>query len=169
MLHEEIQVFSRGPGWLFVHWRQVYLLDWRCNLTRQNLDASLEGSRALARAYPEGFVTINILHPPLSMPPNELRSYAQKKMAESPTNLVAHATALTESGFWSSAFRAALAGMFLVEKTPFPRRVFGRIDEAVGWVGDALTADQSWRRAAERVATQVMASCEQELANASGS
>lgn len=144
MLGEDIRVLARGEGWLFAAWNQAYILDWNTEISIENLDASVAGARTLLETFPEGLATINIIHRRMPLPPIELREYAKKKMAESPPGVRCHATALTERGLWASAMRAALAAMYMVERTKFPRKVFAEVFEAVEWSGEVLGRDREW-------------------------
>lgn len=156
MLGDDIRVLARGQGWLFAAWNQAYILDWKAPISIENLDASVAGARTVLESFPE-LATINIIHKRMSLPPTDLREYAKKKMAESPTGVRCHATALTERGFWASAMRAAMTGIYMVERTDFPRKVFAEIVEAIDWSGEVLGRDQAWCRKTLAAAEAIMA------------
>jgi hypothetical protein len=156
MLGDDIRVLARGDGWLFAVWDQAYILDWKTSISIENLDASVAGARTVLETVPQ-LATINIIHKRMPLPSTELREYAKKKMAESPRGVRCHATALTERGFWASAMRAAMTGLYMVERTDFPRKVFGELVEAVDWSGEVLGRDLAWCRKALAAAQAVMA------------
>jgi hypothetical protein len=156
MLGDDIRVLARGPGWLFAAWDQAYILDWKTSISIENLDASVAGARKMLKTVPE-LATINIIHKRMPLPPTDLREYAKKKMAESPPGVRCHATALTERGFWASAMRAAMTGIYMVERTDFPRKVFAELVEAVDWSGEVLGRDRAWCRGALAAAEAIMA------------
>jgi hypothetical protein len=143
MLGGELEIIARGADYLFVGWRDAYILDWRGTVSVESLDASVEGARTLLRSY-RRIATVNILHPPMQLPPAELRDYAKKKMMESPAGVACHATIIPEAGFWASAMRGALTGIYMLERTTFPRKVFGELRDAAIWCMGELQHGQDY-------------------------
>jgi hypothetical protein len=143
MLGGELTVLAQGADYLFVAWRDAYILDWRGTVSVESLDASVNGARTLLRSY-RRIATVNILHPPMQLPPPELRDYAKKKMMESPAGVACHATIIPEAGFWASAMRGALTGIYMLERTTFPRRVFGEVRDAAIWCMGELAHDNDY-------------------------
>ena len=160
MLDPNIRVLASGKGWLFAAYEDAYVLDWRTMVSVENLDASVEGARTLLVDFPDGIATINILHGAMKLPPPELRDYAQQKMLESPIGVRCHATALVERGFWASATRAAMTGLYMFQETPFPRRVFSEPREAITWSSSVLGHDAGWAGAVTRAVEQISGECE---------
>ncbi len=157
MLDREIRVLARGQGWLFAAYRDAYILDWQTDLSRASLDASVEGARTLLDSFPDGIATLNILHKPMALPSPDLREYAKRKMLASPAGVRCHATALVERGFWASAMRAAMTGLYMVQDTPFSRRVFAETHEAIAWCSTVLGHDDAWVRAVATAVEQIVA------------
>jgi hypothetical protein len=146
MLGPDIRELSRGPGWLFASWQDAYILDWRAPISRENLDASSVCVEKVTSRFPAGIAIVNILHATMRMPPSDMREYAQKKLQDSSPLVRCHAAVLNEKGFWSGAMRAGLAGLYMVQKTPFPRKVFGENEEAVEWCREVLGHDAAWKQ-----------------------
>ncbi|MFV8749244.1 hypothetical protein ACNOYE_01705 [Nannocystaceae bacterium ST9] len=163
MLGPDIRVLARGRGWLFAAWQDAYVLDWQTEVSRENLDASVEGARTLLASFPAGIATINVLHEAMPLPPADLREYAQRKMLDSPPGVRCHATALVERGVWASVMRAAMTGLYVFQSTPFPRRVFGETREAIAWSSSVLGHDEAWIRGVAEAVAQIAGECEPRL------
>jgi hypothetical protein len=143
MLGGELDIVAQGATYLFASWRDAYILDWRGTVCVESLDASVDGARTMLRTHSR-IATVNIIHPPMQLPTADLRDYAKKKMMESPDGVACHATIIPEAGFWASAMRGVITGLYMLDRTPFPRRVFGEVREAAIWCMGELEHDRDY-------------------------
>lgn len=140
----EVKVISRGKDYCFASWRQVYILEFRDTPSIEALDASVLGKREVYAANPSGIVVFNLLPGDRPLPSAEVRDYAERKQGEDLTGVLAHATVVTGAGFRAGTFRSMLAGLYLVSRSPFPRKVFSSVDEAAAWEATILKTGRPW-------------------------
>lgn len=125
---------AKGPGFCFAQWGQVYILDWRSTLTIPGLDASVTCKRIALQRFPQGLVLLNLVNAQAPVPSQEMRRYAERKQNEDTKGVLCHATVMLGDGFRASAARSMLAGLYLVARSPFPRKAFSEVREAAVWL-----------------------------------
>lgn len=140
----EVRVIAKGRGYLFASWRQAYVLDWRDTTTKESLDAAVLGKRSVYADNPAGIVVFNLLASESPLPSSEIREYAERKQSEDTEGVLCHATVVDGRGFWASTMRSMLAGLYLVSRSPFPRKVFSNVDEAAAWQSIMAKAGRAW-------------------------
>jgi len=140
----EINVIARGETFCFASWRQAYILDFRDTPTIQSLDMSVLGKREVCAQNPGGIVVLNIVPGDRPLPSAEVRDYAAQKQGEDLDGVLAHATVVTGAGFRPGTLRSMLAGLYLVSRSPFPRKVFSTVDEAVLWQATVTKSGRPW-------------------------
>jgi hypothetical protein len=141
----EIREIASGDGYYFAAWRQAYVLDWRSTVTFESLDAAVRGKRAVLADHPDGVIVFNLLRPS-ELPSSKVRAYAEKKQSEDVAGVLSHVTVIDAEGFWASAMRSTLAGLYLVGKSPFPRKVFGSVDDGATWARSFTREPIAWTR-----------------------
>ena len=139
----DIRFVAKGSGYYFASWRQVYVLDWRDGVTRESLDASVRGKAIVLRDYPKGVFVLNLMRT-VAMPSAEIRAYAEKKQSEDVAGVLGHVTVIDAHGFMASAMRSTIAGLYLVARSPFPRKVYATPDEAVKWIASVASEPAAW-------------------------
>lgn len=151
----EVKVISRGKDYCFASWRQVYILEFRDTVSIEALDASVLGKREVYAANPSGIVVFNLLPGDRPLPSSEVRDYAERKQGEDLAGVLAHATVVTGAGFRAGTVRSMLAGLFLVSRSPFPRKVFSNVEEAAAWEATVLKAGRTWSNGLVEAVTAV--------------
>jgi hypothetical protein len=139
----EIRKIASGEGYYFASRGLVYVLDWRDTVTSEGLDASVRGKREALKESPAGVAVLNLMRP-FGIPSPQIRDYAEKKQNEDIAGVLCHATVIDGGGFWASAMRSTLAGLYLVGKSPFPRRVFGSVGDSAAWVATIARRPALW-------------------------
>ncbi len=129
----EIRFIAKGAGYYFASWRQAYVLDWRAVPTLESLDAAVDGKAAVLANHPDGVVVFNILRADSELPSSAVRKHAEKKQLQDVVGVLCHATVVDAEGFWAAGTRSMIAGLYLVSRSPFPRKVFATVDEAAKW------------------------------------
>ncbi|MBL8741012.1 MAG: hypothetical protein JNK04_07965 [Myxococcales bacterium] len=126
---------ASGSGYCFAAWRGVYILDFRDTPTRESLDATIEGKRKIQSLFPSGLYVFNIIDGQKPAPDGEVRNYAAKKQDEDHAGVLAHITVVRGDGFRPSTIRSLLTGLYLMSRTPFPRKVFAHLHDGTTWLG----------------------------------
>lgn len=137
-------VLSQGGGYAIALWRQAYIVDFRDTPTKEGLDAAVRCKREALAANPDGVVVLNLLFGDSPLPSAEVRDYAEQKQSEDLDGVLAHATVVTGEGFRPGAMRGMLAGLYLVSRSPFPRKVFSEIGQAAAWQAGIVKAGRDW-------------------------
>jgi hypothetical protein len=135
---------ARGNGYCVALWRNLYILDFPELPTIEALDAAVAGKKAASRMAKGDLVVINVLSGKRLLPDARVREHAAKKQNEDAEGVVGHAVVVDGEGFWAGAMRSTLAGLYLVSRSPFPRRVFSTNIEALEWHAELLNEDRAW-------------------------
>lgn len=135
---------ARGDGYCVALWRNLYILDFPEVPTIEALDAAVAGRKVASRMVGRDLVVINVLSGGRLLPDAEVRDYAAKKQSEDVEGVIGHAVVVDGEGFWAGAIRGILAGLYLVSRSPFPRRVFSSNIEALEWHAELLKEDRAW-------------------------
>ena len=133
MTRSPTRLIAKGEGYYFASWHQAYVLDWRSVPTFESLDAAVSGKAAVLSNHPAGVLVFNILRADAQLPSTAVRKYAEKKQSEDVVGVLCHATVVDAQGFWAGGMRSMIAGLYLVSRSPFPRKVFATVDEAARW------------------------------------
>ncbi len=141
---DDIRVISKDAKFLFAAWRQAYILDFRDTPTIRSLDAAVVGKREMHKQHPDGIVVLNLLASESPLPSSEVRDYAARKQTEDPGGVSCHATVVDGRGFWAGTMRSMMATLFLVGRSPFPRKVFSTVDEAAAWQATVVRGGRPW-------------------------
>lgn len=153
----DYKIISRGTGYCLAGWRQVYIVEFRDTPSIESLDASVLGKREVAAGNPDGIVVLNILPGDRPLPSSEVRAYAEQKQGEDTAGVLGHATILTGDGFRAGTIRSMLTGLFLVSRSPFPRKVFSATPEAAAWLSTVVRAGRPWATSLVQVVSSVQA------------
>ena len=151
---DDVTVISRGEGYLIGCWRNLYVIDFRVTPTIEAIDKSVAGKRTVLERHPQGVVVLNFLAQG-PMPPSEVRAHAAKAQTKDIAGVLGHATVIDATGFAASAMRSILTGLFLVERHPFPRKVFSASQDAVSWLSQQSSATADWAPGALRAANEL--------------
>jgi hypothetical protein len=143
-LSTEVKVIARGKGFCFAAWREAYILDWRDTPSIEGLDASVLGKREVYAKNPNGVVVLNLLAAETALPSPEVRTYAERKQGEDTSGVLCHGTVLDGRGFWAGTMRSMMAGLYLVSRSPFPRKVFSSVAEAAAWQASVVKLGRDW-------------------------
>lgn len=140
----DVRILGRGSDHVVALWRQVYIVDFHDTPSKEALDAAVLGKGEAHAANPGGVVVLNLLPGDRPLPSAEVRDYAERKQSEDLAGVLAHATVVTGEGFRAGALRSMLAGLYLVSRSPFPRKVFSDVGEAAAWQATIVSAGRDW-------------------------
>jgi hypothetical protein len=95
------------------------------------------------RAIHKPVVAITLVPLRVPLPDDAARKFSAKLMKDGSHETAASAIVLEGDGFWASAARAAVAGMYLLSGSNMAQKPFASIDDAVGWIAPMLSVDPS--------------------------
>ncbi|MFO0694062.1 MAG: hypothetical protein U0230_10940 [Polyangiales bacterium] len=140
----DIRTVVRGDGYHYAAWQNAYVLTWTKPASKESLDAAVSGKRDVLARFPKGVAVINLVRPDVDVPSAEVREYAKAKQVEDSVGVLCHSTVIDGSGFWASGMRAILAGLYMVQREAFPRKVFSTSSEAIDWMAQTTRQDVEW-------------------------
>ena len=151
-----LSVLAEGPGYLFALWRNLYIIDFRSTPTIEGLRATVSAKKAAVKQSPGGLAVVNFLAPG-PLPSAEVRQVASEVQSADLSDVLCHATIVEATGFAGSAMRSVLTGMRVFEKSPFPRKVFGEVTEALTWSAQQAKASAEWQIGAHKAVDELRA------------
>lgn len=138
-----LTILTEGSGYCFALWRNLYLLDFCGTPTVEGIRATLSAKQAAVVKSPGGLAVLNFLAPgPLLTA--EARQIASEVQSADVKDVLCHGTVVEATGFAGSAMRSVLTAMRAFDKSPFPRKVFGDVGEAIRWQADTTKASAEW-------------------------
>lgn len=126
--------FPRDSRLRVILWRQIFVLVDRGDTRASDYMALAREASSVARQYPDGIGCLTILPPTASPPPEDVRR-AIKEGYDYVAKYLRCACWLVEgTEFRAAAVRAALAGLRLFMRPPFPTLVTSSMEEAMPWL-----------------------------------
>lgn len=124
--------------------------------------------RATLREFPQGFSSVHVVKESALLPDADGRKELMRMMRDYQHNVGCVAVIIGGTGFWASAFRAAVTGMWITTTQAVDLRLMGTYDEAAAWIPakhqartsvriDASEVMDLLRKADSRALTQVKA------------
>ena len=138
-----LTTLAEGPGFYFAIWRNLYMLDFRTTPTVEGLRATVGAKKVAVAHSPGGLAVLNFLAPG-PLPSSDVRAVATEVQSADLADVLCHATIVEATGFAGSAMRSVLTGMRAFDRSPFPRKVFGDVDETLKWVATTTNAKSDW-------------------------
>jgi hypothetical protein len=129
----ELRCLASGEGYHFTSWRNVFILDFYRTPTVEALDATTTAKRLALQATPGGLIVLNLVDGTQPVPSAPIRAYAEERSKKDLSGVLCHATIVFGDGFRVATMRSVLSGIIVVQNSPFPRRVFSSVGEAVAW------------------------------------
>jgi hypothetical protein len=130
-----------GAGWVGVAREGVIYMRVRGHFEREIVDATHRLHQLALAQRPAGIGILFEAGRKLSIPPVEVRDYAAEMAARYTEGIRAHVTLLSGGGFFGSAIRSAISGVFMIANNPYPRTVVATPHEAVRYLRGHMTPD----------------------------
>ncbi|MDD9939880.1 MAG: hypothetical protein OXU20_02340 [Myxococcales bacterium] len=119
-------------------WKNIFVVVDDGNVSASDYEESSRRVLAQALRYPDGIGGLTVI-PQSGRPPSEAGRQAIKRAYESVTPHLRSVCWLVEGqGFRAATARAALAGLRLLLRPPFPTKVFADLNDAVPWLSQQL-------------------------------
>jgi hypothetical protein len=144
-----LTVLAEGPGFQFAIWRNLYIIDFASTPTVEGLRTTVRAKQAAVAHSPSGLVVLNFLAPG-PLPSAEVREAAAAAQKQDTQGVLCHATVVEATGFAGSAMRSVLTGLNTFERSTFPRKVFGDVEEALVWQAAQTKAPADWQAGARQ-------------------
>jgi hypothetical protein len=128
------EILSRGANLTIATWRHLYVIGWRGAVT---LDAVKLADELLTRfcARVSGPVAVMIVIEPHTPPPDRhARNATIAVLRRLAPRILCLPVVCEGQGFLAGAQRAAIAGMNLILRYPYPHKTFAGVDEATEWL-----------------------------------
>jgi hypothetical protein len=123
-----------------VSWSCVLAVRWRATPTKAKLEMVGRHQRLLAGSTVDGrIVAITVVSPGASLIlSGEARKESEVVAKAGRDYLLGLAQVVEGEGFAAAAARAVLTGIQLAVRAGYPQKVFGKVDDAMPWVGELL-------------------------------
>jgi hypothetical protein len=138
-----LTTLAEGPGYFFALWKNLYILDFRSTPTVEGLRATVGAKKVAVAQSPAGLAVLNFLAPG-PLPSTEVRHVAQEVQTADTAGTLCHATVVEATGFAGSAMRSVLTALRAFDRSPFPRKVFGDVDESLSWMVQQSQQSAEW-------------------------
>jgi hypothetical protein len=132
---DQLIVFDAEPdSFAFCGWRNVTISVWWLQATGPAVERMATFSRATMRKHPEGMSNIHIIKEGAQLPDTDGRKGLMELMRHHERDIACAAVVVGGSGFWASALRGAVTGMWLAAATRIDMRLMGTYEEVASWV-----------------------------------
>ena len=132
-------VVAFDSDWASGRWRNILVLVWRgqTNFARAKRAIALAKDMAAEHAA-AGMGIIIVVESKALVPDADARPVFVAGMRECGPSIRGAAYVVTASGFGGAAIRAAISGLSLVAREPYPTRVFATPNDAAKWLSTTL-------------------------------
>lgn len=140
MLHQtstpsgSAEILSRGSNLTVATWRNLFVIVWRGVVTL----SAVEHADALLKRFAEtvsGRIVVMIVIEERTPPPGlHTRNATVGVLRRMAPRILCLPVICEGQGFLASAQRAAIAGMNLILRYPYPHKTFATVDEAAEWL-----------------------------------
>lgn len=135
----ELEILEADAGWALTAAHRLLITVWRGEVTTERISATERSLRRLVPMWKEHYAAITVLERTVSMNVDEeARSRSKALQARWMEHHVAHAYLVEGTGFLPAAVRTFTAGLQLVNRTPFPTKVFADGMSAATWVAPMI-------------------------------
>jgi hypothetical protein len=132
---DQLIVFDAEPDcFAFCGYRNVTLSVWWLQATGPAVERMTTFARATMRNHPEGMSNIHIIKEGAQLPDAAGRKGLMELMRYHERDIACAAVVVGGGGFWASALRGAVTGMWLAAATPIDMRLMGTYEEVASWL-----------------------------------
>ncbi|HLK41203.1 MAG TPA: hypothetical protein VKU41_30840 [Polyangiaceae bacterium] len=132
---EGFVVLDHEPGeFVFARWRNVLIAVWRRTISGPHVSRFTKAVETMAAQFPGRRSNVHIVAAGTGLPSEEARLRLAASMRRYKGSLACVAVVLCGTGFWASAFRAAVSGIRLLAPGAFGFHPMESVDQVVGWL-----------------------------------
>jgi hypothetical protein len=130
-----ITVIDEEPGqFVFGVHRNMTLVVWKGKVTTAGVARLTAVTRKVVAQCPLGFSTIHLVCEGTALPDAETRAAVQQLMTDFAREVACVGVVVGGDGFWASALRATVTGLWQTVPRSFEMRVCGSCDAAATWI-----------------------------------
>jgi len=133
-----IGIVASDSDWVCARWRNVVFLVWRGVTTAERAHIAARVLREMVAEHEQGVGIVTVVEPNAPPPDGAVRPIFAKGMREHGSKIRACAYVVPQGGFGGAAVRAAITGLSLVAREPYPTRTFATPDAAAEWLDARL-------------------------------
>ncbi len=137
-------IHDSTPDHVFATWKRVAIAIIRVETTLDGVKKLRQLCDAMGRQHPGGMLLLSIVEPDAPMPPPEVRSAMASFLAGLAGQVVASAVVYEGGGFRAAAVRGVVTGLSLVNKLPYPHKIFSTVNAAVNWFVATSPIARDW-------------------------
>lgn len=133
-----IGIVASDSDWVCARWRNVLFLVWRGVTTAERAHVASRVLRETAAEHEAGIGIVTVVEPNAPPPDGAVRPIFAKGMREHGARIRACAYVVPQGGFGGAAVRAAITGLSLLAREPYPTRTFTSPATAAEWLDARL-------------------------------
>ena len=122
-------------------WGRVCLQSWLNRVELEDVRFAFRHIAAQPREVKRATLAIGGLG--VKMPDEQTRKASAELMAKLDPTLIASAVVVDGEGFFASAARGVIAGIFALSRSRVPQRAFRSVQEATAWLAPKLELDEA--------------------------
>ena len=141
---EQLEYVRRDARCAVATFENLLLLHFSESLRLADFQAFAVAHKKVLAKHPGGVGVIALVESTGLVPSAEVREAARRLTDETASDVLFHATVLFGEGFWASALRALVNGIFLLSRSRYPQSVFSSMEDAVHWSALRWPAPHGW-------------------------
>jgi hypothetical protein len=135
-----LEIVHASPDFVVATFRNILIQRVTGEVTLDFIDKVQIGEKELLREYPEGYATIVIGELTAKLPSPEVRKKSMDLWKKCEAVILCQALIVRGDGFWASAVRAFMTGVYAVGRTRMPKKSCDDALEAAVFVVDSVGA-----------------------------
>jgi hypothetical protein len=142
----EVEIVASDSEWSCGRRRNLVVLVWRGETTADRARKATEVLREMAEQRAGGIGIAVVVEPKAPPPEADVRPLFTAAMRECGPRIRGVAYVVPAGGFRGAAVRAAITGLSLVAREPYPTHVFAESERAAAWIAERLGEDWTTSR-----------------------
>lgn len=125
---------AEPDAFAFCTWKNVTISVWWLQATGPAVERANAVARGVLPTFPDGISSIHIVKEGALLPDAEGRTALMKLIKDFESDVACAAVVVGGSGFWASALRAAITGVWLAAASPMELKMMGTFEEVAAWL-----------------------------------
>jgi hypothetical protein len=134
-----LTIVRASDEFVVASYRNVLVQRVRCASTTY-LDAVMAAETEILARHPEGYGTVVLVEFPATLPPADVRRRAIELWRQKEHLILCQALVVEGEGFWASAMRGFMTGIYAVGRTRMPKKACNDEREAAVFLEESLGA-----------------------------
>ena len=151
-----MRALEETPDYAMASFENIFVTIWRQRTSLLALEQLAKHLLALAALQPAGLGIVIIVPANSPPPPNEVRARLAAAISAAP-QVKASAVCFEGSGLRATIVRSVVAGLTILSRPSYPHRVFGTLEEGVGFINTQLNLVSAPTRQTSRIVGEIRA------------